>query len=67
MHIAYLIGFRNRIAVMIGWAWQYFAFSRGARLITGRSWEPQREADAAKPTEKPDVEKNAAERATRTK
>ncbi|HLQ37821.1 MAG TPA: NAD(P)/FAD-dependent oxidoreductase, partial [Planctomycetota bacterium] len=40
IHIAYLIGFRNRIVVMLGWAWQYFAFSRGARLITGRSWEP---------------------------
>lgn len=38
--IAYLIGYRNRLAVMIGWAWQYFAFARGARLITGRSWEP---------------------------
>lgn len=41
VHIAYLIGFRNRISVMIGWAWQYFAFARGARLITGRAWEPQ--------------------------
>jgi NADH dehydrogenase len=40
IHIAYLIGFRNRLSVMIGWAWQYFAFSRGARLITGRAWEP---------------------------
>ncbi len=40
VHIAYLIGFRNRIAVMMGWAWQYFTFSRGARLITGRGWEP---------------------------
>lgn len=40
VHIAYLIGFRNRLVVMIGWAWQYFAFSRGARLITGRAWEP---------------------------
>ncbi|MBL9079724.1 MAG: NAD(P)/FAD-dependent oxidoreductase [Planctomycetes bacterium] len=44
VHIAYLIGFRNRISVMIGWAWQYFAFSRGARLITGRTWEPARDA-----------------------
>jgi NADH:ubiquinone reductase (H+-translocating) len=42
VHIAYLIGFRNRVSVMIGWAWQYFAFSRGARLITGRAWEPGR-------------------------
>jgi NADH:ubiquinone reductase (H+-translocating) len=44
VHIAYLIGFRNRLVVMIGWAWQYFAFSRGARLITGRAWEPKRDA-----------------------
>ncbi|HEX6812319.1 MAG TPA: NAD(P)/FAD-dependent oxidoreductase [Planctomycetota bacterium] len=42
VHIAYLIGFKNRIIVMLGWAWQYFAFSRGARLITGRAWEPAR-------------------------
>jgi NADH dehydrogenase len=48
VHIAYLIGFRNRLAVMIGWAWQYFAFARGARLITGRAWEPgQRPANTA--------------------
>jgi NADH dehydrogenase len=29
-----LIGFRNRIIVMIEWAWSYFTFDRGARLIT---------------------------------
>ena len=49
IHIAYLIGFRNRIVVMMGWAWQYFAFSRGARLITGRAWEPSRAADPKQP------------------
>ncbi len=48
IHIAYLIGFRNRIVVMMGWAWQYFAFSRGARLITGRAWEPSRAPDQPK-------------------
>ncbi len=42
VHVFYLIGYRNRIAVMIGWAWQYFAFSRGARLITGKAWLPDR-------------------------
>jgi NADH:quinone reductase (non-electrogenic) len=46
IHIAYLIGFRNRIVVMLGWAWQYFAFSRGARLITGRAWMPAPDAGA---------------------
>jgi NADH dehydrogenase len=29
VHIFYLIGFRNRLIVISGWAWQYFAFSRG--------------------------------------
>jgi NADH dehydrogenase len=37
VHIMFLIGFRNRILVMLQWAWSYFTFSRGARLITGAS------------------------------
>jgi NADH dehydrogenase len=40
IHIAYLIGYRNRLVVMIGWAWNYLSFGRGARLITGRGWDP---------------------------
>ncbi len=35
VHIFFLIGFRNRLSVMAAWAWTYFTFSRGARLITG--------------------------------
>ena len=35
VHIFFLIGFRNRIAVITSWIWSYFTFSRGARLITG--------------------------------
>jgi NADH dehydrogenase len=35
VHIFFLIGFRNRILVMIQWAWSYFTYERGARLITG--------------------------------
>ena len=35
VHIFYLIGFRNRIKVMIDWLWAYLTFRRGARLITG--------------------------------
>jgi NADH:ubiquinone reductase (H+-translocating) len=34
IHIWYLIGFRNRIAVLFQWAWAYFTFQRSARLIT---------------------------------
>jgi NADH dehydrogenase len=35
VHIFYLIGFRNRLVVMIDWAWSYLTYRRGARLITG--------------------------------
>jgi len=35
VHIFFLIGFRNRIAVMASWVWTYFTFTRSARLITG--------------------------------
>jgi NADH dehydrogenase len=35
IHILYLIGFRNRIAVMIQWAWAYIGQRRSNRLITG--------------------------------
>lgn len=34
IHIFYLIGFRNRMFVMAGWAWSYLTFKRGARIIT---------------------------------
>lgn len=34
VHIFYLIGFRNRVMVMLQWAWSYITFKRGARLIT---------------------------------
>jgi NADH dehydrogenase len=34
-HIYYLIGFRNRFAVALNWAWNYVSFQRGTRLITG--------------------------------
>jgi NADH dehydrogenase len=35
VHIFFLIGFRNRVLVMIQWAWSYLTYERGARLITG--------------------------------
>jgi NADH dehydrogenase len=40
VHIWYLIGFRNRLVVMINWAVSYVLYKRGARLITGHhAWE----------------------------
>jgi NADH dehydrogenase len=46
VHIFFLIGFRNRILVMIQWAWSYLTFGRGARLITV---EPDPAMSAASP------------------
>ena len=34
LHIMYLAGFRNRLSVLIEWAYSYFTYQRGARLIT---------------------------------
>jgi NADH dehydrogenase len=36
LHIMYLAGFRNRLSVLVEWAYSYFTYERGARLITGR-------------------------------
>ena len=48
VHIFFLIGFRNRVIVLIQWAWSYFTFERGARLITGDltlpSWQAEHSA-----------------------
>jgi NADH:quinone reductase (non-electrogenic) len=35
VHIVYLIDFRNRVLVLFDWAWSYFTYGRGSRLITG--------------------------------
>src|SRR5713101_4525369 len=40
VHIFFLIGFRNRLIVMIQWAWSYLTYERGARLITGSNELP---------------------------
>jgi NADH dehydrogenase len=43
VHIMYLIGFRNRVLVMMQWGWAYLTYHRGIRLITGdRQVELQR-------------------------
>ena len=38
VHIYYLVGFRNRAVVVFSWAWSYYRFRRGARLIVGKEW-----------------------------
>jgi NADH dehydrogenase len=41
VHILKLTGFRNRVVVMVQWAWAYFTFQRSIRLITGRGRGPR--------------------------
>jgi NADH dehydrogenase len=47
IHIWYLIGFRNRLAVLLNWTWSYLSYKRGARLITSTGWKPNLEAEQA--------------------
>ena len=35
LHVYFLIGFRSRLIVLINWAWAYFTYARGARIILG--------------------------------
>jgi NADH dehydrogenase len=35
VHLIFLIGFRNKISVLLQWAYSYFTYRRGARIITG--------------------------------
>jgi NADH:ubiquinone reductase (H+-translocating) len=42
LHIMYLAGFRNRFSVLMEWAFSYFTYQRGARLITRRAESPDR-------------------------
>jgi NADH dehydrogenase len=48
VHIWYLIGFENKVIVMVQWAFDYFTRKRGARLITGGAPAP-RSGDAGLP------------------
>jgi len=39
LHIYFLIEFRSRLIVLINWAWSYFTYARGARIIIGNESE----------------------------
>jgi NADH dehydrogenase len=38
IHLIFLVGFRNKIMVLLSWGYAYITYGRGARLITGRQW-----------------------------
>jgi len=41
VHLIFLIGFRNKITVLINWIYAYFAYKRGARIIIGSRSQPR--------------------------
>jgi len=54
VHIYFLTGFRNRLLVVLQWAWSYLSFHRGARLIVTKDWRFNRpEETSPAPSEKP--------------
>ena len=52
VHILNLIGFRNRLVVLVQWAWSYFSYKRAIRLITG----PLPDAEPGLPPDQPPLE-----------
>lgn len=61
IHVMFLVGFRNRVLVMIQWAWSYLTYERGARLITGSNTLPGWVETNSAPGE-PEVAATAASR-----
>ncbi len=51
LHIYFLIGFRSRLIVLINWAWAYFTYARGARIILGNDGERDSHGREKKSTE----------------
>ncbi len=45
LHLVMLIGFRNRLSVLVNWAWNYVTWDRGPRLIFGPGATPAGRSD----------------------
>jgi NADH dehydrogenase len=52
VHVFYLVGFRNRVMVLLEWMWNYLTYKRGARVIEGlHRAEPEEAATSARLTD----------------
>ena len=49
LHLVMLIGFRNRVNVLVNWAWNYVTYDRASRLIVGEEHEAARAATSVDP------------------
>jgi len=64
-HVFFLIGFRNRLIVLINWAWAYWSYQRGARIILGEDHEDQSHPRGGEHTEAGGERKGATDRSQR--
>jgi NADH dehydrogenase len=58
VHLFYLIGFENRLLVIVRWAYSFFTRGRGARLITDATGEPPLQSQPAAGGEQPAPERS---------
>jgi NADH dehydrogenase len=49
VHLLFLVGFRNKISVLMQWAYSYLAYKRGSRIITGMSLQKISHPQASTP------------------
>src|SRR5439155_19597223 len=49
VHLWYLVGFRNRIAVFLNWIWAYLISNHGARIVIGRGSRQPPSVDGRQP------------------
>ena len=59
IHIFYLIGFANRVVVIVRWAWSFITHGRGSRLIIGQPFVPEIEQPIEEPLEERPEEPSA--------
>ncbi len=49
VHLLFLVSFRDKLLVLLNWAWQFVTFGRGARLITGRHFGENSKSEIRNP------------------
>jgi NADH dehydrogenase len=49
VHVLFLIGFENKLTVLVQWAYSYFTYKRGARIIIGEAAEQGRAVAGTNP------------------
>jgi len=60
VHLAKLIGFRNRLLVMINWAWDYLFFERALRFITPREKSLEKLPDVPAAVKQPEQKRETS-------